>query len=126
MVDTKVSFACPMHPEVTSDKPGICPKCHMALEPVKGSSLGHSEHQGEHSGHNPNMFKQKFWLSLVLTIPALLFSDTVQNWLGFHLSFAGSQYIPAIFGTVIFFYGGLVFLRSARGEIAARQPGMMT
>ncbi|MEO6761163.1 MAG: heavy metal translocating P-type ATPase [Candidatus Saccharimonadales bacterium] len=114
-----------MHPEVTSDKPGMCPKCHMALEKtvVKDSDpQGHDEH----AGHNPNMFKQKFWLSLILTIPAMLFSGAIQNWLGFDLSFSGSQYIPAIFGTIIFLYGGLVFLRSARGEIAARRPGMMT
>lgn len=125
MVDTKVTYVCPMHPEVTSDQTGICPKCHMALERVVTKDGGHQGHD-KHAGHNPNMFKQKFWLSLILTIPALLFSGTVQNWLGFELSFDGSQYIPAIFGTIIFFYGGLVFLRSARGEIAARQPGMMT
>lgn len=122
--DSKV-YACPMHVEVTSDKPGMCPKCHMALERTVTKDTKHHNHD-KHAGHNPNMFKQKFWLSLVLTIPALLFSSAVQSWLGFNLRFDGSQYIPAIFGTIIFFYGGLVFLRSARGELAARQPGMMT
>lgn len=117
------TYACPMHPEVTSDAPGMCPKCHMALEKQKRSS--HESHD-KHAGHSPNMFKQKFWLSLLLTIPTLLFSHTVQGWLGFELMFPGSEFIPAVFGTIIFFYGGLVFLRSARGELAARQPGMMT
>ena len=117
-------YVCPMHPEVTSDKPGMCPKCHMALEKTRPKKL-HAEHD-KHAGHSPNMFKQKFWISLLLTIPTLLFSTTVQGWLGFELTFPGSMYIPAIFGTIIFFYGGLVFLRSARGELAARQPGMMT
>lgn len=117
-------YTCPMHHEVTSGEPGMCPKCHMALEKTK-SQQPHADHD-KHAGHNPNMFKQKFWLSLALTIPTLMFSMTVQGWLGFELMFTGSEYIPAIFGTIIFFYGGLVFLRSARGELAARQPGMMT
>lgn len=113
-----------MHPEVTSDKPGMCPKCHMALE--KNPQSSHGDHHDKHAGHNPNMFKQKFWLSLALTIPTLLFSPAIQSWLGYDLTFTGSHYIPAVFGLIIFFYGGLVFLRSARGELAARQPGMMT
>lgn len=121
----KVTYACPMHPEVTSGKPGMCPKCHMAMEKTSKDKSSHPSHD-KHAGHNPNMFKQKFWLSLLLTIPTLIFSHTVQGWLGFSISFTGSQYIPAIFGLIIFWYGGLVFLKSARGEIAARQPGMMT
>ncbi len=119
-------YACPMHPDVTSDKPGMCSKCHMALEKTKRSSHDQHDHHDKHAGHNPNMFKQKFWLSLLLTIPTLIFSPMVQSWFGVHLAFAGSEYIPAVFGIIIFFYGGLVFLKSAKAELAARQPGMMT
>ena len=88
----------------------------------------HDHHDGHdaHAGHNPEAFRQKFWLSLALTIPALVFSPTIQGWLGFELSFTGSQYIPAVFGVIIFLYGGLVFLKSAKSEIASRKPGMMT
>lgn len=88
----------------------------------------HSEHEDhdKHAGHSPAMFKKKFWLSLVLTVPAVLFSATVQGWLGLHWQFSGMQYIPAIFGVAIFLYGGLVFLKGAQAELADRLPGMMT
>lgn len=100
----------------------------MKLVPAKRKPRAGSDHQShdKHAGHSPNMFKKKFWLSLALTVPTLLFSPTVQGWLGFDWSFSGSQYIPAIFGIVIFFYGGLVFLKGAKVELAAKQPGMMT
>lgn len=89
---------------------------------------GHAEHNGhdKHEGHSPEMFKKKFWLSLTLTIPTLIFSDTVQSWFGVDWSFAGNNYLPAIFGLIIFFYGGLVFLKGAKTELTDRLPGMMT
>ncbi|MCA9334621.1 copper-translocating P-type ATPase [Candidatus Saccharibacteria bacterium] len=73
------------------------------------------------------MFKQKFWLSLILTLPVLYFSQTIQDLLGYNaVTFQGSVYIPAILGVFIFFYGGLVFIRGAKAELASRAPGMMT
>lgn len=87
------------------------------------ASQGHDKH----AGHSPDMFKKKFWLSFALTIPVLLYSQTIQELLNLTSpSFPGSRWIPVIFGTFIFFYGGLVFLKGAKAELAARQPGMMT
>jgi Cu2+-exporting ATPase len=86
----------------------------------------HTDHD-KHAGHNPDMFKKKFWLSLLLTIPAVLYSQTMMDLLHYSMpTFPGSKWIPAIFGIIIFFYGGLVFLKSAKAELSARQPGMMT
>src|SRR6202163_648622 len=80
-----------------------------------------------HAGHSVAMFRDKFWLSLGLTIPVVFWSTDVQHWLGYAApSFAGSKFIPAILGTVVFVYGGLVFIRGAGGELADRKPGMMT
>ncbi|MEQ1736916.1 MAG: heavy metal translocating P-type ATPase [Rhodoglobus sp.] len=87
----------------------------------------HAAHHGDHSAHDPAIFRRKFWLSLILTIPTLVFSMGLQDILGLtQPRFPGSQFIPAVFGLAIFFYAGLVFLRGAVTELKARQPGMMT
>lgn len=86
----------------------------------------HAEHD-KHAGHSVAMFRDKFWLSLILTIPVLVYSMHIQDWLNFTPpAFPGSEYVPFVLSTVIFFYGGLVFLKSAWGELKAKQPGMMT
>jgi Cu2+-exporting ATPase len=73
------------------------------------------------------MFRDKFWLSFALTIPVVAWSTDVQHWLGYTApSFPGSKFIPAFLGTVVFIYGGLVFIRGAWGELADHKPGMMT
>jgi Cu2+-exporting ATPase len=73
------------------------------------------------------MFRDKFWLSFALTIPVIYWSTDVQHWLRYTApSFPGSKFIPAILGTVVFVYGGLVFIRGAWRELADRKPGMMT
>src|SRR2546425_11312621 len=80
-----------------------------------------------HAGHSVAMFRDKFWLSFALTIPVVFWSPDVQHWLAYTaLSFPGSKFIPAVLGTVIFLYGGLVFIRGAWSELADHKPGMMT
>ncbi|RIL07222.1 MAG: heavy metal translocating P-type ATPase [Proteobacteria bacterium] len=87
---------------------------------------GYAGHD-RHAGHSVAMFRDKFWLTLLLTIPVVLLSHDVQMWLGYRTpGFPGSRYLPAILGSVVFFYGGLVFIRGGRRELADRQPGMMT
>ncbi|HLG90764.1 MAG TPA: heavy metal translocating P-type ATPase [Candidatus Saccharimonadales bacterium] len=86
----------------------------------------HQEHD-KHAGHSVAMFRDKFWVSLLLTFPVLLYSSSIQSWLNITApSFAGSKYIPLIFSTIIFFYGGLVFIQGSWREIRAKLPGMMT
>jgi len=98
-----------------------------------GHDMSHEDHDmspgghDEHAGHSVAMFRDKFWLSLLLTLPVIFWSRDPQEWLGYTAPvFPGSALVPAILGTILFVYGGLVFIRSARGELAARQPGMMT
>jgi len=96
---------------------------------VRDKHEGHHGHQGhdQHATHSVEMFRDKFWWSVALTVPTVVWSPMIQQWLGFHApSFPGSRYVPAIFGTILFFYGGMVFLQGAAREIKDRLPGMMT
>ena len=73
------------------------------------------------------MFRDRFWLSLLLTIPVVIWSPHIEGLLGYTAPrFPGSDWIPAVLGTVVFFYGGLVFLKGAWRELQDRLPGMMT
>jgi Cu2+-exporting ATPase len=98
-------------------------------------SMNHAGHdmRGEHAGHGVDhtghemMFRTRFWWSLLLTVPVLLYSSALQSWLGFSMpAFPGSTWIPFIFSLAIFGYGGLPFLKMAVPEIQDRKPGMMT
>ena len=90
-------------------------------------ATAHGTAHDRHAGHSVAMFRDKFWLSLALTIPVVLLSRDIQSWFGYSLpTFPGEPYAAAILGTVVFLYGGLVFLRGAAGELADRKPGMMT
>ncbi len=86
----------------------------------------HHDHGGDHRGHE-QIFRRRFWWSTLLTIPVLVYSPTIQGWLGFSApQFPGSQWIAFGFSLIIFIVGGLPFLNMARPEIKKRQPGMMT
>ncbi|XVH33320.1 heavy metal translocating P-type ATPase (plasmid) [Haloferacaceae archaeon DSL9] len=85
---------------------------------------GHGAHV-DHSGHE-QMFKKKFFVCLVLSVPVLIYSPSIQAWLGFTAPpVPGSEFIVPILGVVIFLYGGVPFLRMAAAEARRREPGMM-
>ena len=81
----------------------------------------------KHAGHSVAMFRDKFWISLALTIPTLVWGHMLQRVLGYTApAFPGSGWIPAVFGTAVFLYGGSPFVRGAILELRDRLPGMMT
>jgi len=86
---------------------------------------GHGAHV-DHTGHE-EMFRRKFWVSLLLSIPVLVYSPMLQEWFGFTApDFPLAGWIAPVFGAIVFFYGGLPFLQMAVPEVRNRQPGMMT
>jgi Cu2+-exporting ATPase len=73
------------------------------------------------------MFRRRFWISFLLSIPVLLYSPALQRWLGFSMpAFAGSRWITPFFATIVFVYGGIPFLKMAWPELRKGKPGMMT
>jgi Cu2+-exporting ATPase len=89
----------------------------------------HAEHAGhdKHAGHSVAMFRDKFWVSLVLTLPTLVWGHMLQRAFDYTAPhFPGSHWIPPVFGTAVFAYGGWPFLQGAVRELRARLPGMMT
>ncbi len=87
-----------------------------------GMSMNHNKH----AGHSVAMFRDKFWLSLLLTIPTLVWGHMLQTALGYTApQFPGATLLPPLFGTAVFVYGGLPFLQGAVQEIRNRLPGMM-
>jgi len=121
-------YTCPMHPEVRQEKPGMCPECGMSLVAEKKKTMERAhESAGKHAGHSTKMFLRKFWISLILTIPILAYSQLPELLLGVRApQFPGSGYLALILGSVIFLYGGWVFLAGAAKELGAFLPGMMT
>ncbi len=80
-----------------------------------------------HAGHSVAMFRDRFWLSLAFTLPTVVWSEMPQMWFGYSApTFPGSEYVPAILGTIVFAYGGQPFLKGAVSELRDRLPGMMT
>ena len=85
----------------------------------------HAQHI-DHSGHE-DMFRRRFWVSLLLSIPVLLYTPMLQMWFGFAIpEFAGSKWIAPLFSIIVFVYGGVPFIQMAVPEVRNRQPGMMT
>ncbi|MFC7061733.1 heavy metal translocating P-type ATPase [Halobacillus seohaensis] len=88
----------------------------------------HEDHQG-HEGHDHSSmvddFKKRFYISLVFTVPILLLSSMIQEFIGFEFNFPYDQYVLFSLSTFVFFYGGWPFLTGAISELKNKNPGMM-
>ena len=87
--------------------------------------MEHGGGHGEHAGHDPEVFKRKFWLTFALTIPIVVTSEMVMDWFGYHLDFPGIGWVGPVLGTIVFLYGGWPFLTGGLQELRGRAPGMM-
>jgi Cu2+-exporting ATPase len=128
----------PQHPEIAhpaGELPGSSHSHHRVAHAGHGGPAamdahgGHGGHEGhdKHAGHSVELFRRKFWLTLALTIPTVLWGHMLMSLTGWHApAFPGSQWIAPVFGTAVFLYGGIVFLQGALGELKDRLPGMMT
>jgi len=92
-----------------------------------GEHDAHAAHDN-HAGHSVEIFRRKFWGTLLLSIPTVVWAPMIQHALGYE-AWGGptaSRFVSALFGTLVFAYGGWVFVKGAVGELADRRPGMMT
>ena len=115
------------HANHTASGDSVSHNAHAGHNPAASHSAhdAHGEHD-KHAGHDPEIFRRRFWWSLLLTIPTIIFSHMIQDWLGYSTSAIPLDEIVApILGTVIFIYGGHIFLKGGWDEIRSRQPGMM-
>ncbi|WP_237792237.1 heavy metal translocating P-type ATPase [Corynebacterium accolens] len=91
-----------------------------------GDHHGHEHGHGHGHGDHAAMFRSRFWWSLLLSVPVVIFSPMVADLLGYGVpEFNGSSWIPPVLGTIIFIYGGTPFLQGGWSELKSRQPGMM-
>src|SRR5919106_3991516 len=103
---------------------------HEEVDPTdQHEGHGSNEHDhghGDHAGHDPALFRDRFWITLALTLPVVFFSEMFQDLLGYRApDIPGSEWISPVLGTVIFVYGGWPFLVGAYSEARSRAPGMM-
>ncbi|MHB8886653.1 MAG: copper-translocating P-type ATPase [Methylovirgula sp.] len=101
-------------------------------ESMDDQQMGHNDTRHGHSGHDHSAmvadFRQRFWVSLIITIPVLALSPLLQSLLGLRqiLAFPGDSYVLFSLSAVVFFYGGWPFLTGLFNEVSSRRPGMMT
>jgi len=86
----------------------------------------HEKHKKEGHAHHIEVFKKKFWICLIITIPILLLSEMIQNWFGFSIIIPLQKEVLFVLSLIVYAYGGLPFLKGMYKELQKRQPGMMT
>jgi P-type Cu2+ transporter len=87
-------------------------------------SDAHHEHD-KHAGHDPEMFRRRFWIALALTIPLVATSEMVMDWFGYRIDFPGIGVLGPVLGSAVFWWGGWPFLVGGVREVRDRLPGMM-
>ncbi len=93
--------------------------------PIHAAHIAHTGH-GQHAGHDPEIFKRRFFVSLLLTLPILYFDPHFQQWFSYQaIQFPGSAWVSPLLSVVVYCYGGWVFLKGAWHELHSR-IGMMT
>jgi len=97
---------------------------HAAPDDHGHDDHGHGDHGHDHSAH-AEVFRRRFWWSLLLTIPVVLTSEMVMDWFGYSLDFPGRSWVGPVLGTALFSWGGWPFLEGGVQEARARRPGMM-
>jgi len=97
---------------------------HGAMDHNHSTQGGHGGHAGHHEGMIAD-FKRRFWVVLMLSIPIVILSSMIQMLFGYHLEFPGSKIILFVLSSIVFFYGGVPFLKGALEEIKTRKLGMM-
>src|SRR5215213_9783970 len=100
-------------------------KEHSHHAPAKEIANDHAMHD-KHAGHHTLDFLKRFWICLAVTIPVLLLSHMIQQWFGFKIKFTGDKYLLLAFGSIIYIYGGMPFLKGMVSEIKDKAIGMMT
>jgi Cu2+-exporting ATPase len=125
------------HPQAILTSSGISPDAHQGREhgdhsadgshDAPATHDGHAGHGGhdKHAGHDPEMFRRRFWLSLVLTIPLVVTGEMVMDWFNYSLDFWGMDLLGPVLGSIVFWWGGWPFLAGGVAEVRDRQPGMM-
>jgi P-type Cu2+ transporter len=99
------------------------PAAHAVHTRQEHPASGHDKH----AGHPPGMFRDRFWLSLLLTLPILYFDAHFQAWFSYQaIDFPGLAWVQPLLSAVLYVYGGGVFVQGTVREFHARQPGMMT
>lgn len=101
-----------------------CLHCEPAPNHEHKKEVGHVHHN--HHAHMIADFKKRFFVSLILTIPILVLSPQIQEFIGFKIRFLGDLYLLFILSSFVFFYGGYPFLKGIVDELKSKQPGMMT
>ncbi|MET9442288.1 copper-translocating P-type ATPase [Streptomyces sp. NPDC006610] len=85
----------------------------------------HPEHDAHAGHHDPEVFRRRFWVCLVLALPLVAASPMFQEWFGYELTLPDTDLVGPVLGTAVFLHGGLPFLTGAVAEIRGRAPGMM-